>query len=717
MPNKFRLLFAVAAIIGALGVADAQTLLTCNVASVPAVVRAEGLTERTGDIVLNCSGGQPGSQVTGNLSVFLNVNITNRLTAGVLSDVVFTVDNGSGPQLTNVQGTLTGTNALVFNGLSFALSSSGTVSLRLANIRAAATQSALFPSGFVQATLAFNGSLISLTNNQFLVAETAHGLYATFSSKIICGPKGSQIPQNPLSFANLAASGATFNTTRLTEGFGDAFNSLTQPQSLNADTGTRLIVHYSGFPPGAQLFVPDVIAGSDAVQPTAETDLGLQASGGQYAPSANGSLLLARVANANPNGVGGLPVYTPGALGSGVVAFDSMSQLTLTNGATFVVYEVVDANPSVLESAQFPTFLGIGPIGGDPILTSEDVSLAPVSTVTAATATDPIPRFLSEPAQSDCGIIGDCDAFYFPKLYVAQSSLQYKAQAGSAFQTAYFQLGNSAGGALNWTVLSSYATASGWLQISPVSGTGNATVRVDALPGNLSAGTYYAVLTVNAGLAGSRDIAVTLVITAAPPAIQVPIVSGILNGAIFSAGPLAPGSIATITGSKFGGNKVVVTFDGAPATILFSNDSQINLVVPDEPSSKTSAQVVVTVDGNSSSPQTVALAPFAPGIFQNGILNQDYSVNGFNNPAPLGSIIQIFATGLSGNGTITAKIAGQIINSPYFAGPAPGLQGVQQVDVQLPTSLAGSAASVQVCGGATPDQVVCSPVVQVALAQ
>jgi len=44
---------------------------------------------------------------------------------------------------------------------------------------------------------------------------------------------------------------------------------------------------------------------------------------------------------------------------------------------------------------------------------------------------------------------------------------------------------------------------------------------------------------------------------------------------------------------------------------------------------------VVTVDGVASAPLTVSLAPFAPGIFANGVLNQDYTVNGSNSrPRP-----------------------------------------------------------------------------------
>ncbi len=108
----------------------------------------------------------------------------------------------------------------------------------------------------------------------------------------------------------------------------------------------------------------------------------------------------------------------------------------------------------------------------------------------------------------------------------------------------------------------------------------------------------------------------------------------------------------------------------------------------------------MTVDGVSSAPKTVNLAPFAPAIFSGGVLNQDWTVNGMNNPAAPGSIVQIYATGLSGNGPITARIADQAIPTPYYAGPAPGFPGVQQIDLQLPPGLGGVTADVYVCGTA-----------------
>ena len=81
----------------------------------------------------------------------------------------------------------------------------------------------------------------------------------------------------------------------MTEGFADAFETRSGFHGLNADTGTRFFVNDSGFPAGASLFVPTVVASSDAVEPTAGGDFGPPASGGKYAPGGSGSLLLSLV--------------------------------------------------------------------------------------------------------------------------------------------------------------------------------------------------------------------------------------------------------------------------------------------------------------------------------------------------------------------------------------------------------------------------------------
>jgi hypothetical protein len=104
------------------------------------------------------------------------------------------------------------------------------------------------------------------------------------------------------------------------------------------------------------------------------------ASGGQYAPSAAGSLLVIRVTGADENGAGGTLAFPiPGA---GTTAFTSASEVTLVGGAGNVVFEVVDSNSSIRESAQFPTFVGVLPSsGGGTVVADAKVSFAPLSSV------------------------------------------------------------------------------------------------------------------------------------------------------------------------------------------------------------------------------------------------------------------------------------------------------------------------------------------------
>ncbi len=696
--------------------ANAQNLI-CNATAVPPIVRGEGVTERIGDIVLNCSGGTPNARITGNFSVFLNTNITNRVAANSVTDVVFTIDTGSGPLPATVPGTITGPGSLVYNGLSFNLSSAGTAVLRIANIRTAAIQLMLLPNALIQAFLGFNGgNLVSITNSQLTVGSVERALFAGNSSRLVCAPGGSLLPDTLLVSTLLKT--AAYATTRVTEGFADAFGPRSAWANLNADSGERIIVKYSGFPQGAWLFVPDVVAGSDAVQPTGAGNYGVPASGGQYAPSPNGSLLLARVRNTDANGAGGFPVYAPGALGSGTVSFDSVGEIPLANGNGIAVYEVVDANANVLESAQFPTFLGLAPSTVNaPIFTGADVTLAPVSTVQTATSTDPIPRFMAVSAPNDCGIVGDCTANYFPRLYVDTTPLNFAARTASSYQVGYTRVLNQGGGVLHWSTSVTYINGSGWLQVSPDSGVNNATIRIDASPSNLAPGVYQATLNVDGGpMVGAQQVPISFVVTPTDPLVAQPVILSVVNGASFALGPVAPGSLATLKGMRLGGDSVSVTFNSLAAKVLYSSDLQINLVVPAGLAGAQSAQVIATVNGVSSSASTVGLVSMAPAIFSGAVLNQDYSANGAGNPAQLGSVIQIFATGLSGTGAITAQIHDRVISVPYYAGAAPGLLGVQQVDLIVPQDLPSMTTDVYVCGNIG-DQKVCSAPARVTISQ
>ena len=111
----------------------------CAVTAVPTQVRAEGLTERMGDIILQCSGSNPGAVLTGNLSVFLPVTVTNRLDANstnLTHDAVLSADYGSGFVPTGIAGQITN-QSITFNGISLTIPPSGNLNIKISNIRAA----------------------------------------------------------------------------------------------------------------------------------------------------------------------------------------------------------------------------------------------------------------------------------------------------------------------------------------------------------------------------------------------------------------------------------------------------------------------------------------------------------------------------------------------------------------------------------------------------
>jgi uncharacterized protein (TIGR03437 family) len=684
--------------------AHAQNALLCTPLASPVQVRSEGIAEKVGNIVLSCSGGIPGTVVTGNLTFFLSVNVTNKLAAdGTLTDVLLTINTGNGPTPVNVAAQPFGNDAVVFNGVTFTVPPSGSVTLQLSNLRGDASQLGPTPEQAITANVAVSGSQgMAIGNNaEFAVGFTMPGLLATFSSNgVTCS--GSPLPQL-LNIGNLFAVGTRFFSTRITEGFAAAF----QVKDAFSDTGTRVMVSYSNFPAGARLFVPDFVAGSDAVVPTSGGDLGLLPSGGTYQPTANGSLLLILVSGADQNGAGGSMILPKPAL---LTPFNQVTEVPLTNGVGTAVYEVADTNPNVRETAQFPTFLGLAPFGGGASTTaSVNLSFAPVSTVHVA-ADAPVPRFVNVAPPSDCSALGDCTASYFPHLRIdaPAGGLNFAAAQNAFLQTGYIEVQNSGQGELDWTASVTYQTGSGWLVVDPASGINDGTIRIDAHPEKVPPGTYQATLTVNAGLAGSQTFPVTFTVTG--PGLGGPLVTSVFNAASLQPGPLVAGSLAAVFGSGFTGEQVSVTFGGNLAPIIYKSATQINLQVPAAVAGETSSQMVVMVDGHSSAPQAVTLAAAAPGIFNPGVLNQNNTLNTAANPAARGTTIEILCTGLisPASDAVSAVIAGQTINRPLSSGSLAGVPGVQQVTVTIPTGIPAGATQVEVCAVAAGTQPVCS---------
>jgi uncharacterized protein (TIGR03437 family) len=684
--------------------AQAPGPLSCVVTSVPALVRGEGVSERLGDVVLNCSGGVPGAQVRADLHTFLSVPLTNRL-RGDLVDAVLTVDTGSGPQSTGATPEWMGLGSLVFRGMNFQLPASGAATLRVSNLRGAASAAGGQP---VRVQFAANGpSPIRTDNNSVVVGTTLTGLLAGYSTTFVC--RASPIPA-VLAFSSLIGTGTRYASARFTEGFASAF----QKKGPADDNGTRVVVRYSGFPKAARLFVPDVIAGSTALEQTAGADLGLPVSGGAYqAGTTGGALLLIRIRGHDTNGAGGVlsrPVPQPA---EGPVIFDSVSELELTAGSGMVVYEVVDSNSSVRESAQFPTFLGL-PHQELPVTETGSVRLSfgPVSQETAAT-TGPVPRFLTPAPPADCDALRDCTT-NFPKMRVEAEPLVFNVLSGGGHQIKYIFIYNDGGGVLDWAATVTYKNGKDWVRLDPPSGRGG--MRLDVLPLGLAPGLYEATLTIDAGpIAGTKSLPISMRVGLPPspvtpsPVTPSPLVERVLNGASLVQGPVAPGSLAVIAGSRFSGETLSVTIENIAAKVLARNETQIRVEVPSTISGQ-AAQLIVTVDGRRSPAVSFPLTPIAPAVFAGGVLNEDNTPNDEAHPAMTGSLLQILATGLPLSGVITAKIHDREITVPDYAGPSAYSPAVQQINFAIPADLPSMMTEVLVCGatGAAPGDRVCA---------
>jgi uncharacterized protein (TIGR03437 family) len=241
---------------------------------------------------------------------------------------------------------------------------------------------------------------------------------------------------------------------------------------------------------------------------------------------------------------------------------------------------------------------------------------------------------------------------------------------------------------------------------------------------NLSSNTLSATITV-----GTNPTAVAL--SYAAPGSSIGNIAATVNGASFAAStPVAVGSLVSLFGTGIGPatsaaatslplpytlSTYQVKIGGLLAPLLYASSGQINCQIPYELAGQTSAQVVVTNGTVSSSPATVALASSAPGIFvgagtQGAVLNQDYSANSAANPAAIGSVVQIFATGqgvvsnqpADGAAASTSVLATTATNpvvaigglpaAVQFSGLAQGFVGLWQVNAVVPAGVTPGGA-------------------------
>jgi uncharacterized protein (TIGR03437 family) len=180
----------------------------------------------------------------------------------------------------------------------------------------------------------------------------------------------------------------------------------------------------------------------------------------------------------------------------------------------------------------------------------------------------------------------------------------------------------------------------------------------------------------------------------------------IIGSSATGTSPFAAGQLVSIYGTQLGptpgsgaqiGQGGVVTnsnsgtqvlFDGISAPILFTSATQVNATIPCSVAGQSSTQMVVEYMGAQSVPLTVALSPSAPGIFtdngsgtgQGAVLNQDYSFNSSSNPAPRGSVVIFYATGI---GPTSPCVEGQTYQSNFPTLMLPVIVGVGNSGVQV----------------------------------
>jgi len=699
---------------------------TCTVSNTTPTVHAEGLAELVGNITFQCTGGA--GTITTLLVLTVNANVTNRLDVnGNLTGVTV---SGSGATFGEPPALNSSPHTVVFSSLQF---TAGTPAIFTISGLRVAVPTASGGGATPTITGSVTAQQLNIPNpSLFLAVSQPTLLSSVLNYGIPCtGSPATPLPAT-IDFPGLVAAGTASSTIRVTEASLNAFAPLS-PGS-GADFGVRFLVSISGYGPNAQVFVPDVIVGNLPPTPTSAGAFNTLATGGSYTPNTN-QLLLTRVNGADATGNGGTRFLTPAP--SGPQSFTSVSQLNLVNGAATVTYEVLAANPSLIDSAQIPVFVVVPPASTcpDSLANSLGATLAPASNVTTATVTDPIPRYIPTTPASDCTVIQDCSASYFPVLAIGQTAppIILNGSSQGKTQKAVITVNNTGGSQMTFNISTTYQPAAGqsvanWLSISATTGVveGSTFVPVTftADPSALLVqGAYQATVTVNAGSAGTVVLPVTFNVGPPGPAIQ-----GVVNAANFQAGAaITSGSFAAIFGLNLAPKTTVpacsvsapancptVTFNGANATVVYDSATQINVLLPASLGSATTAAVVATIDGVATNTFTVNLVANAPAVFNPGILNQNNSVNSATALATFGDEIQIFLTGLSTTSTlpVTVTIGSVSLSGAQiiYAGAVPSIPGLEQVNVLVPAALTftGNSAPLSICVPASSGTPVCS---------
>jgi uncharacterized protein (TIGR03437 family) len=214
---------------------------------------------------------------------------------------------------------------------------------------------------------------------------------------------------------------------------------------------------------------------------------------------------------------------------------------------------------------------------------------------------------------------------------------------------------------------------------------------------------------------------------------------GVLNAASsspFTTG-ISRGELISLYGTNLAANTVVasgppfptqlgnvqVMINGRPAPIYFVSSGQVSVIVP-YATEQTVAGIQVINNGVPSNTVTTFVGLTTPGIFTKpagglgpgAVLHADFTLVTMNSPALPGETVQIYLTGLGDvtpaisdgdpgpvsplsktSNTIQAFIGGMTATVGY-AGLAPQLAGLYQLNVTIPTGVAAGTYTLDVSG-------------------
>lgn len=670
----------------------APAVVQCQLSGVPLQMRAHGLAEPVGEVVLRCHGGAPFSPVQGTFQLAISGLVTNRPDQGYLNEIGVALDvNGEWQPLFGLRARLQEANSVVLDPLATAFDANGQLGLRFSGVRSET-------GGEIIALVSFTGNpQLPVPVATVVVGRAAGiGLGAVSTATI---PRASPELPPGADFGALVNLRPPFITTRFTES-GPA---VLRPRSNQHENGVRVVVHFPGVPEGGRVFVPAAIAGSSALEPTSGGNLGAPPAGGQYLGEPTPSLLLSLIRGANPQGIGGNQAFVPLP---GLNPLTRVEPAEFAEGLQYAVYEVLDANQGRIESAQLPAWVIFPPDwrSGGPVLRSQ-VSLGPVSLARGAQALAPVPRFAPNTAGNDCPLVNDCAALYFPHLRVTPiTPTDFTAPSGAGHQIGSVIVENTGGNLLEWRVTVRYINGQDWMRISPPAGVDRATIRFDVLPALLVPGDYSAQLVITgAANSGEAIVPITLRVTAPlPPEQPRPVILDVVKAGNRLPGPVAPGSLAFVIGEGFH-EQTTVTVGGIPARVLLAEADELLIEVPPalDPAIPRAA-VVVDRGGRQSIPWGVEVAPVAPAVLF--ALNEDDGErNAEDYPVAAGRVLRLYVTGLAlAIDPIFVRIhdreIGELLREEISESPA----GARILRFVIPEDLPAMSTAVLVCGRSSP---------------